>query len=232
MKHGKGYQTYEDDTFYEGDWTEDKRNGHGQLSFVCPTTKKTLRIYSGEWKDDYPTGEGMKTYPDGSLYRGNFIRGKRTGWGCMYYSGGGIYTGQFRKDVRHGVGRFEEHGSGNYYEGSYKFDKKAGLGRYYFVSKGQLEEGVWFDDLPEVTVMIDDTPEKREVASDKTEWDIPPLTILLDANSVYLPRAAEVLDKVAGLKKEDKDQKGAAVKDEFSADSMRSPDLFKPPICF
>lgn len=27
MKHGKGYQTYEDDTFYEGDWTNDQRNG-------------------------------------------------------------------------------------------------------------------------------------------------------------------------------------------------------------
>lgn len=150
----------------------------------------------------------------------------------MYYSGGGIYTGQWHKDVRHGVGRFEEVDSGNYYEGSYKLGKKAGLGRYYFVAKGQIEEGVWFEDLPEVTVMIDDTPERREVAADKTEWDIPELTILLDANSVYLPRAQEVLDKVAGLKKEDKESKGGGVKDEHGADSMRSPDLFTPPICF
>jgi len=231
VKHGKGLQTYEDDTFYEGDWAEDQRNGHGHLSFVCPSTQKTLRIYTGEWKDDFPNGEGMKSFPDGSLYRGHFKRGRRHGWGCMYYNNGGIYTGQWVKDVRHGVGRYQEHGTGNYYEGSYKFDKKAGLGRYFFISKGQIEEGVWFDDLPEVTLMMDDTPERREAASDKTEFEIPPLTILLDANSVYLPRAHEVLDKVNGLKNEGLENKGPEIKEVNSAAALRAPDLFTPPLC-
>jgi len=74
-KHGKGLQTYEDGTFYEGDWENDKRNGYGYLSFVCPTTQKTLRIYTGWWKDGFPTGSGMKSFAKGGLYRGEFKYG-------------------------------------------------------------------------------------------------------------------------------------------------------------
>ncbi|XP_035716433.1 MORN repeat-containing protein 3 [Folsomia candida] len=195
MKHGKGYQVYENQTFYEGDWANDKRNGHGYLSFVCPSTKKTLRIYTGEWKDDFPSSEGMKSFPDGGLYKGEFKFGKRHGWGCMYYADGGIYIGQWVKDMRHGVGRYLNHETGNYYEGSYKVDKKCGLGRYHYLSTGQVQEGVWFDDFPEVTEMRDDL-KRRDGAPRKTEFEIPPLTILMDPHQVYLSRAHEILDKV------------------------------------
>jgi hypothetical protein len=80
-KHTKGFQMYPDGTFYEGDWANDKRNGHGYQSFVCDSTKRTLRIYTGQWQDDYPAGFGMKSFEDGSLYKGEFKRGRRHGWG-------------------------------------------------------------------------------------------------------------------------------------------------------
>lgn len=86
-KNGKGFQSYEDSdgfrTFYEGDWEEDKRHGHGSLSFDCDVTKKTLRIYSGEWKYDKQSGTGMKSFPDGGLYKGDFKNGMRHGQGII-----------------------------------------------------------------------------------------------------------------------------------------------------
>jgi hypothetical protein len=144
----------------------------------------------------------MKSFPDGGLYKGEFKLGKRHGWGCMYYTDGGIYTGQWSKDLRHGVGRFLNNETGDYYEGTYKNDKRCGLGRYHFLSTGQIQEGVWYDDFPEVTLFMDDVKHRRDNAPKKTEFDIPPLTMLQDPHQVYLARAHEVLDKVAALKKE------------------------------
>lgn len=63
------------------DWENDKRHGHGSLSFDCEATKKTLRIYSGEWKNDKMSGSGMKSFTDGGLYKGDFKNGMRHGQG-------------------------------------------------------------------------------------------------------------------------------------------------------
>ncbi|CAL8089345.1 unnamed protein product [Orchesella dallaii] len=201
VKSGKGFQSYEDAngfrTFYEGDWENDKRHGHGFLSFDCDATKKTLRIYSGSWKNDTMSGSGMKSFPDGGLYKGDFRNGMRHGIGIMYYHDGCIYTGEWNKDQRHGIGRLVNT-KGDYYEGTFKKDTKCGLGRFYHLTTGQLQEGLWFDDLPQTTILFDD-PIRRSVNKSTGPFrifQIPPLTVLKNPRQVYLQRAYEVLDQV------------------------------------
>jgi len=203
MKSGKGFQSYEDAngalTFYEGDWEFDKRHGHGALTFDCEATRKTLNIYNGEWKDDKMSGLGMRSFPDGGMYRGDFKQGMRHGQGIMYYPDGIIYTGEWYKDQRHGIGRLVN--NGNYYEGSFKHDTKCGLGRFHHLSTGQLQEGVWFDNLPQVTVLFDDpNPAERfdeTTGKTKTPYEIPPLTVIKNPRHVYLHRAHDVLQMIA-----------------------------------
>lgn len=107
-----------------------------------------------------------------------------------------LFVGEWCKDVRHGVGRLVN--KGNYYEGSFKNDAKCGLGRYFFKTTGQLQEGIWLDDYPQVTVIFDD-PNNRiyeETGRSRTEFEIPPLTILKNPRNVYLKRAYEVLSQI------------------------------------
>jgi len=204
MKSGKGFQSYEDmdggRTFYSGEWNNDKRHGRGSLSFDCETTRKTLNIYNGEWKNDKMTGSGMKSFSDGGMYRGDFKVGMRHGQGIMYYPNGVIYTGEWYNDQRQGIGRLVS--NGNYYEGTFKNDVKCGLGRFHHNTTGQLQEGVWFDDLPQVTTFMDDpspSPSKgmdETIELRKTPFPIPPLTVLRNPKHVYLTRAHEVLKMI------------------------------------
>ena len=34
-------------------------------------------IYEGNWKDYFQDGEGTETWPDGSIYKGNYLNGKK-----------------------------------------------------------------------------------------------------------------------------------------------------------
>jgi len=231
VKCGKGFQTYEDangfQTCYEGDWANDKRHGHGSLSFDCEATRKTLNIYSGEWQNDKMSGSGMKSFPDGGMYKGDFKEGMRHGQGIMYYPDGIIYTGEWYKDQRQGIGRLVN--NGNYYEGCFKNDKKCGLGRFHHLITGQLQEGVWFDDLPQVTVLFDN-PNPPDASTEelsqphKNAHEIPPITVLKNYKQVYLKRAHDVLkiiqDKDAP--KENSSDRGNASKSKQATSSSKN----------
>jgi len=196
MKHGKGMQTYEDGTFYEGEWVNGLRDGYGYLASKCPKTSRIKRIYTGLWANDKPSGYGIKTFPDGGVYKGEFMRGKRHGVGHMYYSDGHVYTGMWTNDARDGVGRHVNSITGSFYEGAFKKDTKCGLGRYYHFETGQMQEGVWYMDKPQISVMVDDE-KRRNVAPRKTQYELPMLSILRCPNDVYLERAHETMKLVA-----------------------------------
>lgn len=107
-----------------------------------------------------------------------------------------VILGEWCRDVRHGIGRLVN--KGNYYEGSFRNDTKCGLGRYYHLKTGQLQEGLWLDNLPQVTVIFDDPNNRIDESTgmNKTEFDIPPLTVLKNPRTVYLQRAHEVLNEI------------------------------------
>lgn len=44
---------------------------------------------------------------------------------------------------------------GNRYEGSWEHDQKHGRGEFYFLKTGQLQEGIWENDVPCVNTICD-----------------------------------------------------------------------------
>lgn len=49
-------------------------------------------------------GYGVITYPDGSIYVGNFVDGEESGKGKITYPGGASYEGEFSEGVPDGKG--------------------------------------------------------------------------------------------------------------------------------
>ena len=64
---GKGLYKFADDTFsYEGDWVNGLPNGYGKE--IGPTG-----TYEGSMRDSKKWGNGKMTFPNGSIYQGNFV---------------------------------------------------------------------------------------------------------------------------------------------------------------
>ena len=58
----------------------------------------------------------------------------------------------------------------NRYEGSWRDDKKNGPGKFYYLTHGQLYEGVWNDDIAKCGTMKDFD---RNSAPEPTQYPIP-----------------------------------------------------------
>jgi len=61
---------------YTGQFSKGMKHGRGFL-FSADRSYK----YTGNWEDDLKSGDGTETYPDGSVYIGNFHLGKKDGKG-------------------------------------------------------------------------------------------------------------------------------------------------------
>jgi hypothetical protein len=53
---------------------------------------------------DTSNGYGIRVFPDGTLYAGDFLRGSREGVGILRWGNGHSYYGQWLGDVAHGPG--------------------------------------------------------------------------------------------------------------------------------
>jgi hypothetical protein len=58
--------------------------------------------------------QGKMTYPDGSIYEGSWIDGKRHGKGRCSFLDGGVYFGDFREGDFHGEGKMTWSDGGSY----------------------------------------------------------------------------------------------------------------------
>lgn len=56
--------------YYEGEWDNDKRNGHG--TFIDANQIK----FEGGWLNDMKNGKGVKTYKDNSFIEGEWVNDK------------------------------------------------------------------------------------------------------------------------------------------------------------
>ena len=61
---------FQTNAMYEGDWSLNKRNGYGTLSFLVKGTYK--KQYTGGWKDDKRHGYGTHVYTDNEYYEGEW----------------------------------------------------------------------------------------------------------------------------------------------------------------
>ncbi len=98
-------------------------------------------------KGDCSTGYGEYQYPNGTLYKGDFLHGKPHGKGIMYFANGNKYLGDWQEEERQGQGRliFAE---GHVYTGSFKHNKFEGQGTMEYAN-GDVYEGQWKKGLAE-----------------------------------------------------------------------------------
>ncbi|KAK9889775.1 hypothetical protein WA026_007152 [Henosepilachna vigintioctopunctata] len=153
-KQGKGALLSRFGQLYEGDFYKGYREGFGVLSTFVPESKTFTLDYRGDWKGGYMHGHGLRTYRDGSFYIGFFKRSKRNGYGQLWNTDCSFYDGNWLNDKFHDEGMFIFQ-NGNRYEGEWKDGLKHGKGRYFHMDSGQMQEGVWFEDMCVYSTIID-----------------------------------------------------------------------------
>ena len=91
MRHGKGKLTFRNDTYYDGEWVNDRYEGYGEEKLTGENTLEGIfvaghltrghvyfgdgREYDGEWSDDMPNGTGKMYYRDGHSQEGYWVNG-------------------------------------------------------------------------------------------------------------------------------------------------------------
>ena len=89
-------------------------------------------------------GEGTYKWPNGDLYKGTWVKGKRNGRGVFCFKKNWKYSGTFVDDQPDGFGRLEENGV-LFYEGNFKAGAQHGQGTAYGMENGQVVilRGTW-----------------------------------------------------------------------------------------
>ena len=84
-------------------------NRSGVEDFVTPAFNRTPTLglasdptYFGLTSNGKRHGKGIKFYPNGSQYEGNWKNGKKDGHGTFKFESGGCYIGQWKEDKAHG----------------------------------------------------------------------------------------------------------------------------------
>ena len=134
-RHGKGQQTWNDGSKYEGYWKSDKANGRGRLIHGDGD------IYEGEWVDDKAHGFGVYLHTDGAKYEGGWVNDKQHGMGKEEWPDGSNYEGEYFNGQKHGKGRFVW-SDGSTYEGEFNSNDIHGTGKYSWID-GRVYLGSW-----------------------------------------------------------------------------------------
>lgn len=108
------------------------RNGHGTESYPDGT------VYVGEWKDGKRHGSGTYRHADGTVYDGAWQDGTKEGEGSMRWAVGNEYTGEWANGHRQGRGVYKDT-SGDTYEGEWWAGKKDGHGICRFANGDTFE---------------------------------------------------------------------------------------------
>lgn len=98
------------------------RHGNGIQLYGQNEKKKDVK-YEGQWEKDMMHGEGIASFPDGSIYRGTFKQGQFDGYGRFEWFEGHVYEGNWREGRMEGGGEFSQ-AKGNELKGLFK-------GNYY-----------------------------------------------------------------------------------------------------
>ncbi len=122
---GKCRYTYEDGTIY-----------HGIIANGLPNTSTN---YASEF------AEGLITFKNGDVYKGQVVDGMMHGRGCLMYKNKDIYTGYLKQNKKYGTGTLAIYEDKSFYEGEFRDDVFHGTGRWNrsdgSVFNGALEFG-------------------------------------------------------------------------------------------
>ena len=141
----------EDQSSYEGEWKNGKRDGYGILCFGNQSK------FMGLFKEDKLAGYGKLWYDGEDYYRGYWKEFKAEGIGIYKTKKGSYFTGEWKNDRQNGFG-MENWPKGSNFLGEYSDGYKNGIGILSFGSKagykGEFKEGVitgigtfYFEDL-------------------------------------------------------------------------------------
>ena len=120
-------------------------------------------VYDGVLVDGKKEGEGKMEYANGDKYIGDWVNDKKDGEGQMEYANGDSYDGEWNNDKKNGDGVFMFSPGQRYhqYRGDFENDIKEGEGIMEY-SDGSEYEGDWLNDLRHGQgVFITDTEEQR-----------------------------------------------------------------------
>ncbi|MFT4031129.1 MAG: hypothetical protein QM669_01790 [Siphonobacter sp.] len=107
---------------------------NGEGSYV---NRKTLERYDGEWSENRPNGLGNLYYPSGKKkYEGYFVNGHFEGTGTLWLKNGNIYTGGFLDGNVHGKGTLT-YANGDRYIGEFRNGLRHGQGKYVYANGRQ-----------------------------------------------------------------------------------------------
>jgi hypothetical protein len=168
--HGVGTMIYpgangSEPSWYKGNWIQ------GEWSGVGTHQKANGDVYQGEFlhhtkhgnglyrygdskrtfEGRYARGErveGRMTYADGSVYEGQWHRGKRHGRGSYIFCDGSMYDGQFERDQMHGTGQLTWPEPGGAFVGGWCRGQRHGRGREWDARGTLLMDGMWNDGVP------------------------------------------------------------------------------------
>ena len=107
---------------------EDPRNQpfNGQR-MKYPKIVEENSAYEGEWKNGKRDGLGILSWKDVSKFIGNFIEDKVMGFGKLWHEDGDVYTGFWNDFQADGIGIYKTNAQASY-EGYWKNDKQNGVG--------------------------------------------------------------------------------------------------------
>lgn len=88
------------------------RHGHGRLTFDDGS------YYEGEFDDDSMSGKGIYKWASGAIYEGDFVDGSMHGFGTHRSVNGEVYTGEWIEDKKNGSGEVR-YSDGSIYKGTW-----------------------------------------------------------------------------------------------------------------
>ena len=127
VKEGKGVYQFANGDKYEGEFSNDNRNGFILNMLIINKGYGIMRI------------DG-----DRESYEGDWVRGEKHGRGTYKFNNGDQYSGQWENSMRYGRGTYTWF-TGDTYTGEWKDDKMTGFGKVTTLA-GKVLEGKFDDD--------------------------------------------------------------------------------------
>lgn len=87
---------------------------------------------------------GVRTFPSGEKYVGEFKDGKFHGQGTFTFANGDKYVGEFKDGKRNGQG-IDSYANGDKYVGEFSNGERYGQGTMYGSNGSTIDQGLWAD---------------------------------------------------------------------------------------
>ena len=92
-----------------------------------PKIKEEQSSYEGEWKDGKRDGYGILYWGNKSKFVGLFVEDKAFGFGKLWHEDGDIFKGYWKDFQADGIGQYKTK-KGAYFNGDWKLDRQDGFG--------------------------------------------------------------------------------------------------------